>query len=102
MICAHHADSEAGDSMRGEGGGGVTLAILGMQKRRYDSLTELKIAAAREGGRGSWGKARQKPARIHGNMIFFVPAWTAGSSLRSRGRGLATKGRGDMREQGLC
>lgn len=70
--------------MSEEWGEGVTLAILGMQKRRYDSLTELKIAAARE-GRGS--KARQKPARIHGNMIFFVPAWTAGSSLRSGGRG---------------
>lgn len=56
MICAHHADSEAGDSMRGVGGRGVTLAILGMQKRRYDSLTELKIAAAREGGEGELGQ----------------------------------------------
>lgn len=75
MICAHHADSEAGYSKTGVWGGGVTLAILGMQKRRYDSLTELKIAAAREreGGVAGVGKARQKPARIHGNMIFSCP-----------------------------
>lgn len=70
-----------------------------MQKRRYDSLTELKIAAARErggGGVAGVGKARQKPARIHGNMIFFVPAWTAGSRV-GVGVGLAGDGEGGVR-----
>lgn len=57
MICAHHADSEAGDS---KSRGGVTLAILGMQKRRYDSLTELKIAAVGEGGGGGAGARLDK------------------------------------------
>lgn len=42
------------------------------------------------------GKARQKPARIHGNMIFFVPAWTAGSRV-GVGVGLAGDGEGGVR-----